>query len=455
MGSASSDPLKSSRRIDDGRSSTSVLAMLASAHGSNDAPLSAAEFRDLGDIAGTMIPADAALGVPGADDPAILDDIVRSVGRDLPLVREALAAIGGEGGRRLRQPGPRQARGPDQRLLRGRQRRGRALGRVILGAYYRDDRVLLSLRHEARAPFPKGYTLEQGDWSLLDAVRTPPAAVARRPQGAGDMSRQRARRRADHRRRRLGRRGRLEPRRDRMRILCLEQGDWMKPTDFPTNGRDWEARRYTDFDISPNRRGRDTDYPVNDANSPIKVANFNGVGGSTIIYTAHFPRMHPSDFRVKTLDGVADDWPIDYWTLEPFFDENDRMMGVSGLAGDPGFPPHEPPMPPMPLGKTGTHYARAMNKLGWHWWPSDTAHRHDDYEGRAPCINLGHCTPGCAQGAKASTDITYWPHAHPRRRRAAHALPGARDHHRRARHGVRRDLLRRRRARSSSSRPRS
>ena len=41
----------------------------------------------------------------------------------------------------------------------------------------------------------------------------------------------------------------------RMRILCLEQGDWMKPTDFPSNGRDWEARRYTDFDISPNRRG--------------------------------------------------------------------------------------------------------------------------------------------------------------------------------------------------------
>ena len=29
-------------------------------------------------------------------------------------------------------------------------------------------------------------------------------------------------------------------------------------------------------------------------------------------------------------------------------------------------------MPPIPLGKTGTRYARAMNKLGWHWWPSDT-----------------------------------------------------------------------------------
>ena len=31
-----------------------------------------------------------------------------------------------------------------------------------------------------------------------------------------------------------------------------------------------------------------------------------------------------------------------------------------------------------------------------------------DYEGRAKCINLGHCTSGCAQGAKASTDTTYW-----------------------------------------------
>lgn len=39
-----------------------------------------------------------------------------------------------------------------------------------------------------------------------------------------------------------------------MRILCLEQGDWVKPRDFPSNGRDWEARRYTDFDISLNRR---------------------------------------------------------------------------------------------------------------------------------------------------------------------------------------------------------
>ena len=38
--------------------------------------------------------------------------------------------------------------------------------------------------------------------------------------------------------------------------------------------------------------------------------------------------MHPSDFRTKSLDGVADDWPIDYWTLERFYEENDRMISA-------------------------------------------------------------------------------------------------------------------------------
>ncbi|MFM8614192.1 MAG: GMC family oxidoreductase [Alphaproteobacteria bacterium] len=197
----------------------------------------------------------------------------------------------------------------------------------------------------------------------------------------------------------------------RMRILCLEQRDWVKSIELPANGRDWEARRYTDFDIHPNRRARPTDYPINEDNSVMKIANFNGVGGGTILWTAHFPRMHPSDFRVRSLDGVADDWPISYWDLEPFFEQNDRLVGVSGLPGDPGVPPRHPPMPPLPLGRTGTLYAKTMNGLGWHWWPSDSAIASTDYDGRAKCINLGHCTPGCAQGAKASADITYWPAA--------------------------------------------
>ncbi len=45
------------------------------------------------------------------------------------------------------------------------------LVRVVLQCYYRDDRVLRSLGLELRAPFPQGYALEQGDWSLLDPVK--------------------------------------------------------------------------------------------------------------------------------------------------------------------------------------------------------------------------------------------------------------------------------------------
>jgi choline dehydrogenase-like flavoprotein len=197
----------------------------------------------------------------------------------------------------------------------------------------------------------------------------------------------------------------------KMRIVCLEQGGWTKPTDYPSNGRDWEARQLGDFNYNPNRRARAEDYPINEDNSPIKIANFNGVGGGTILYAGHFPRFHPSDFRVRSLDGVGDDWPITYETLEPYYAENDRMTGVSGLAGDPAYPPHQPVMPPLPLGRAGSTLGRGLNKLGWHWWPSDSAIASTDYEGRAKCINLGHCTGGCAQGAKASTDITYWPQA--------------------------------------------
>jgi choline dehydrogenase-like flavoprotein len=200
----------------------------------------------------------------------------------------------------------------------------------------------------------------------------------------------------------------------KMRIVCLEQGEWMNPSDYPSTTRDFEARSFGEFSISPNNRGRITDYPINDDHSPIKIANFNGVGGGTILYAGHYPRFHPSDFRVRSLDGVADDWPIDYETLAPFYDQDDQITGVSGLVGDPAYPAHPPKnslMPPLPLGRAGETVARGFNARGWHWWPSDSAIATQPYEGRDRCINLGACLSGCAQGAKASTDITYWPAA--------------------------------------------
>jgi hypothetical protein len=132
--------------------------------------LSPAESRDLRCVAGMMIPASTEFGAPGADDAAIFADITASLGRDFEGVREALAALGAGFGdldeaRRQEVVTSFQAEGGGLSAI---------LTRVILQCYYRDDRVVLSLGLEPRAPFPKGYILEQGDWSLLDPVRTRP-----------------------------------------------------------------------------------------------------------------------------------------------------------------------------------------------------------------------------------------------------------------------------------------
>jgi hypothetical protein len=118
-----------------------------------------------------MVPASEAYGVPGADDPSIFADIVRSIGRDLGDLRQALTALGA-GFADMDEAGAEAVAGA---VLRREDRAAVALGRVVLQCYYRDDRVLVALGLEARAPFPKGYTVEQGDWSLLDVVRERPA----------------------------------------------------------------------------------------------------------------------------------------------------------------------------------------------------------------------------------------------------------------------------------------
>ncbi len=195
-------------------------------------------------------------------------------------------------------------------------------------------------------------------------------------------------------------------------VLCLEQGDWVDARSYPHWRADWEIHRHTDWSPEPNVRRLPQDYPVNDAGSPIAPLMYNAVGGSTIHWSGHFPRFRPSDFRVRTLDGVADDWPIDYATLEPFFDLNDGMMGVAGITGDPAYPPKSARQtPPVPLDTLGAVMARGFDKLGWHWWPSDSAILTRDYDGRRACINCGPCDLGCPIGAKASTDVTYWPKA--------------------------------------------
>lgn len=198
------------------------------------------------------------------------------------------------------------------------------------------------------------------------------------------------------------------------RVVCLEQGEWAKPEDFASARTDCEVslRRGPDG-LTPNGRSRPQDYPVTaEGIDADQIAMHNGVGGGTVHWEAHFPRFHPSDFRVKTLDAVADDWPITYRELEPYYELNDRMMGVSGLTGDPANPPRSArTTPPLPIGRSAEALVRGFDKLGWHWWVSDNAVVSRDHDGRTGCDDRGRCNFGCPLRAKASCDVTYWPQA--------------------------------------------
>ena len=198
-----------------------------------------------------------------------------------------------------------------------------------------------------------------------------------------------------------------------MNVVCLEQGGWLSEDEYPHKRADWELQRQRDFSIDPNERRRDEDYPLNVENTPITPLMFNAVGGSTIHWSGHFPRFRPSDFRVKSLDGVGDDWPLTYWDLEPYYERNDAFIGVSGLAGDPANPTRSPrSTPPLGLGPGGDIYVRSLEKLGWHWWPSDSALVSEPFgDGRPACNNCGPCDIGCPRGSMSSADVTYWPAA--------------------------------------------
>ena len=133
--------------------------------------LTPAQRDDLRTVAAMIIPASAEYAVPGADDATIQADILKTMGRDTDAVRAALDHLARLAGKPLvdLDQTRRDAVANEFRATGGAA--AATLVRVVLQCYYRDDRVLRSLGLELRAPFPKGYELEQGDWSLLDPVK--------------------------------------------------------------------------------------------------------------------------------------------------------------------------------------------------------------------------------------------------------------------------------------------
>jgi hypothetical protein len=136
---------------------------------------------DLRTVAAMIVPASDAYKVPGADDPAIQADILATLGRDTKLVVAALDHLARLAGQPFAELDAAKRDAVAQEFRGTGGAAAATLVRVVLQCYYRDDRVLRSLGLEQRAPFPKGYVLPDGDWSLLDPVKARSGTLRRAP----------------------------------------------------------------------------------------------------------------------------------------------------------------------------------------------------------------------------------------------------------------------------------
>jgi hypothetical protein len=136
---------------------------------------------DLRTVAGMIVPASDEYKVPGADDAAIQADILATLGRDTKLVTAALDHLARLAGGPLAELDAAKRDTVAQEFRNNGGAAAATLVRVVLQCYYRDDRVLRSLGLELRAPFPKGYVLPDGDWSLLDPVKAKGGTLRRAP----------------------------------------------------------------------------------------------------------------------------------------------------------------------------------------------------------------------------------------------------------------------------------
>jgi len=137
-----------------------------------------------------------------------------------------------------------------------------------------------------------------------------------------------------------------------------------------------------------------------------------GVGGSTLHWEGTTLRLRADDFRMRTLHGVAEDWPISYEEIEPYYGKAERALGVAGTPDDPWASPRSTafPLPPFPMSFSDGFFARACRKLDIAFHHVPQARNSLAYGGRSQCRACGTCHV-CPTGAKASTDLTHIPQA--------------------------------------------
>lgn len=147
----------------------------------SDHPLTRDQQQTLKILAGLMIPASTEYQVPGADDDLIFADILQTVIPHHTVASLVVGHLNDLVGGMFSTASNDEIQQAVQRFRMSGSPLVGFVHALVAQCYYRDDRVMRSLAMEPRAPFPKGYEVDEGDWSLLDPVRARPQMYRRPP----------------------------------------------------------------------------------------------------------------------------------------------------------------------------------------------------------------------------------------------------------------------------------
>ena len=127
--------------------------------------------------------------------------------------------------------------------------------------------------------------------------------------------------------------------------------------------------------------------------NPVEMGKNNsgvGVGGSMTHFAGYVPRLHPSDFEVRTRDGVAVDWPISYRDLKPSFERVERELPVAGEHW-PWGDPHDYPHGPHPISGAASVAWRGAREHGIEMSVGPVSITNGVFGNRPHCIYRGFC----------------------------------------------------------------
>ena len=138
------------------------------------------------------------------------------------------------------------------------------------------------------------------------------------------------------------------------------------------------------------------------------ISRTMAVGGSALHWGGVTNRFSAEDLRLRSLYGLADDWPIEWSELERYYCDAERTLGVSGEPGPlPEDQRSEPfPMAAMPLSWNLGQLKAWAEQTGIPFWATPQAKNTVPYDGRSECKRCNTCEI-CPTGARYSPDETF------------------------------------------------